>query len=283
MQLELTGIGAERAVEEGEGFDASLSQWMTPAWVAEAVVRHVTGGGDAVSTVIEPSCGTGRFVQAIMAELPSARVIGVEIDGALAARARATGAEIVTGDFRTTQLPVGRADLVIGNPPFQLDVFDGMLQRAHELLEDGGRAVFILPAFTFQTSSRVVRYNRQWTISQEMMPRTIFPGIRLPLMLARFTRDPAPRMFGMLLYHESNEVEGMPDVYRRALSDGRSGWKAVVEAALERLGGEATVAQVCAEIAPRRPTATEFWRPKVRQQLGRHFRKVGPARYAMAA
>lgn len=268
---------------EGGQYDASLSQWMTPAWVAEAVVAHALAA-TTPRTVLEPSCGTGRFLDALLTHLPGARVIGVEIDPALARIAAGIdGAEVVTGDFRTAELPVDRVDAIIGNPPFKLDVLDGFLARSHGLLDDGGRVIFILPAFAFQTSARVVRYNQRWTISQEMMPRTIFHGIRLPLILATFTRDRQPTLVGMLLYHQANEIEAMPDVYRHALANGRSGWRAVVEAALERLGGEATVAQICQEIAPRRPTATRFWRPKIRQQLGRHFHRVGPARYALAA
>lgn len=280
MQLELTSEIPNAS--NTHDYDASLSQWMTPAWVAEAIVRR-TLESDSQGIIVEPSCGIGRFIGAIMDYAPAAHVIGVEIDPALATKARTTGAEIITGDFRTANLPINRADVIIGNPPFKLEVFDGMLARAYDLLDEGGKAIFILPTFAFQTSARVIRYNSRWTISQEMMPRNIFPGIRLPLMLAQFTREKEPRLFGMLLYHESNEIEAMPEVYRRALTEGRSGWHAVVKAALERLGGEATINQVCAEIEPRRPTNTAFWRPKVRQQLGKHFKRVGPARYAMAA
>ena len=279
MQLEL--IGARGQAPGADRYDASLSQWMTPSWVAEAIVSHALSG-PAPRTVIEPSCGTGRFLDALTAHLPEARVIGVEIDPALARiAARVHRAEVITGDYRTVDLPLDTVDAIIGNPPFKLDILDGFLARSHRLLDDGGRAILILPAFAFQTSARVVRYNQRWTISQEMLPRTIFPGIRLPLVLATFTRDRQPRLIGMLLYHEANAVEAMPEIYRAALAGGRSGWHAVVETALSRLGGEATVDEVCREIEPRRPTATRFWRPKVRQQLGRHFRRVGPARYAI--
>ena len=272
---------ADGGDEAPEGaFDPSLSQWMTPSWVAEAIVAHALPDLAPGAVVLEPTCGDGRF----LAALPShVRAIGVEIDPVLAERARATGAEVVTGDIASASLPVDAIDAAVGNPPFRLDVIEAALSRLHGLLPEGGVAAMILPAFAFQTTSRVVRWNARWALAQEMLPRTIFPGIRLPLVLARFVRDPKGRMDGFLLYHESREVEEMPAVYRRALADGRSGWRAVVEAALRRLGGEATVAQICAEIAPRRPTATTHWRAKVRQQLGRHFTRVGEARYSIAA
>jgi len=280
MQFDLLAP-AQPLVEDETFYNQSLSQYMTPGWAAEAIVAHALPDLPARATVIEPSCGIGRFLQALPEGI---NAIGVEIDARLADIARATtNATIITGDFRNVPLPVERCDCLIGNPPFEMAVWDGMLDRAHQLLDDGGRVIMVLPAFTFQTSSRVVRYNQRWSLSQEMMPRNIFPGIRLPLMLANFTKDPKPRLSGLILYHESREIEEMPAVYRRALSEGRSGWRAVVEEALKRLGGEATVDQVCSEIAPRKPTTTDHWRPKVRQQLMRHCRKMGPARYALAA
>lgn len=279
MQLDLLGCPDERMEEIV--YDASLSQWMTPAWVAEEVTAHALPDLAPGDTVIEPSCGVGRFLNALPAGV---NAIGVEVDPRLANIAQRGGrATIVKGDFRTVELPVERCDAIIGNPPFQMEVLDGMLERCHELLDEGGPVVFILPAFAFQTSSRVVRYNRRWTISQEMLPRTLFPGIRLPLLLARFVKDRHPKLVGMLLYHQSREIEEMPQIYRRALVEGASGWKAVVEEALRRLGGEGSVSQVCEEIAPRRPTDTIHWRAKVRQQLGLHFKRKGPALYALAA
>lgn len=279
MQLELM---RSTQAEDVEGqYDPKLSQWMTPAWAAEAIVGHCLHELRSGATVIEPSCGIGRFIHALPA---GTRAIGVEIDPRLARRARSeTQAEIIEGDFRIVDLPVDRCDALIGNPPFRMDVFDGMLDRAYGLLDDGGPMIMILPAFALQTTSRVARYNRRWSISQDMLPRTLFPGIRLPLVLARFVRDPVPRLHGFLLYHESREIEEMPVVYRRALSEGRSGWKAVVEEALKRLGGEGTIAQVCAEIGPRRPTSTEHWRAKVRQQLSTHFNRRASATYSLAA
>lgn len=279
MQFELTACAPDE--DAPSAFDPRLSQWMTPAWAAQAIVEHSLKELRDGAVVIEPSCGIGRFIHALPV---GTRAIGVEIDPRLAQRARSeTGAEIVEGDFRTVDLPVDRCDALIGNPPFRMDVFDGMLDRAYGLLEDGGPMIMVLPAFALQTTSRVVRYNKRWSMNQDMLPRTLFPGIRLPLVLARFVRDPAPRLQGFLLYHESREIEEMPAVYRRALSEGRSGWKAVVEEALKRLGGEGTVAQVCAEISPRRPTATEHWRAKVRQQLSVNFNRRASATYSLAA
>lgn len=256
-------------------------QYMTPSWAAEAIVQHL---GLAQlrpgAVVIEPSCGIGRFLDALPAHVSS---IGVDIDSRMVAEARARGHHVILGDFRTVRLPVDHADALIGNPPFQLDVFDGMLDRARDLLAEGGEASFILPCYAFQTAGRVVRWNKDWTLAQEMLPRTLFPGLSKPLMLARFTRDPQPTLKGLILYQESAEIESMPAIYQRALREGRSGWREVIDTALNQLGGRAELQKIYEVIAPQRPTSTEFWKAKVRQQLQRHYQRTGPAEYALAA
>lgn len=281
MQLELLPTDPDRAMSDGIAYDETLGQWMTPSWAARAICEEALSGVGRDDIIVEPSCGIGRFLHALPSEV---HAIGVEIDPRLADVARReTGRTVVTGDFRTTPLPVEYATRIVGNPPFQLDVFEGMLDRAHSLLVEEGQAVLILPCYALQSSSRVTRWNARWGISQTMLPRTLFPGIRLPLALVTFAKTYQRRLHGFLLYHESREIEEMPEVYATALREGRSGWHAVVEAAIVRLGGEATVQEVCAEIAPRRPTQTRHWQEQVRKQLRSGFRRTARATYALAA
>lgn len=281
MQLELLPTSSMASDRDEIQFDESLGQWMTPAWAAEAICGTIQDRLRTDDVVLEPSCGTGRFLEALPDWVDA---IGVEIDPRLAVIARErTARTIVTGDFRTVDLPVDQVSRIIGNPPFQLDVFEGMLDRSHALLTEDGEATWILPCYALQSSSRVTRWNARWSISQTMLPRTLFPGIRLPLALVTFGKTQDRRLHGFLLYHESREIEEMPDVYATALREGRSGWRAVVEAAITRLGGEATVQEVCAEIAPRRPTQTRHWQEQVRKQLRSGFRRTARATYALAA
>ena len=263
-----------------QGFDSSLGQWMTPSWAAQAIVEHALPSFEDGAVVIEPSCGIGRFLDVLPERY---RNIGIELDPQLAEVARRAGHEVITGDFRTADLPVKRAHAVIGNPPFEFDVFDGFLDRSHALLDDGGQVIMLLPAYFFQTAANVVRWNTRWSLSQEMMPRNVFKGLSKPLMLARFTRDPAPRLAGLILYHEAAAVSDMPKVYRTALEEGRSGWQAVVAQAIENLGGRAGLSQIYKEVEPRRPTETRFWKEKIRQTLQRRFDRDHEGRWLLAA
>lgn len=261
-------------------YDPELSQWMTPAWAAEALVEHALPKFDDGAIVIEPSAGIGRFLDALPARY---RNIGVEIDPKLAAIARGRGHDIIEGDFRTCSLPVDRADAIIGNPPFETEILSGFLQRGHALLDDGGQVIMLLPTYIFQSAANVVRWNSRWSLEQEMMPRSIFPGLRYPLMLARFTKDPKPRLSGMILYYEQAAIADMPAIYRQALAEGRSGWAAVVGKALDNLGGEAELKSIYREIEPRRPTPNQYWREKIRQILQQKAVKTDRGTWRMAA
>lgn len=261
---------------------AELGQYPTPVWVAEALVQRHFADLDDSDIVVEPTCGPGSFLSAIPAEITA---IGVEIDAEIAEQARVnTGRQIIVGDFRTVPLDV-RPTVIIGNPPFNMKVVDGILDRAFDLLPEEGRVGFLLPAYAFQTAARVAGYADRWSLLQEMIPRNIYPGLRLPLMFALFSKDRKRTMVGFALYREVAAVQRLPDQYRAALAAGSGPvWKVVVETALTQLGGEADIASLYAEIEGSRPTRTQFWREKIRQTLRRYesrFHALGTGRYAL--
>lgn len=73
---------------------------------------------------------------------------------------------------------------------------------------------------------------------------------------------------------------------REILQHGRpqtSVWRALVAETLQMLGGRATLDQIYRSIEPRRPTATAFWKEKVRQQLQKYFLHCGPGDWALCS
>lgn len=259
-----------------------LGQYPTPVWVAEALVERHFSNLDSGDCVIEPSCGPGAFLAAIPEHV---QAIGVEIDAMIAQEAVAnTGRRILTGDFRTIELDV-QPTVVIGNPPFNMKVIDGFLERSYELLPEGGRVAFLLPTFAFQTARRVANYAERWSLMQEMIPRNIYPGLSLPLVFAMFSKDRRRTMVGFALYREAADVLGMPEPYRATLGAGGGPvWREAVSAALCALGGEADVQALYAEIGGKRPTRTRFWQEKIRQTLRRYsdrFTPVASGRYRL--
>ncbi|WP_176331443.1 class I SAM-dependent methyltransferase [Burkholderia vietnamiensis] len=260
---------------------SELGQYPTPVWVAEALVERHFSRLDRQDLVIEPACGPGSFLGAIPADVPA---IGVEIDAQVAEIARATtGRRVLTGDFRTVPLEC-TPTVIIGNPPFDLRVIDSFLSRAWHVLPEGGRVGFILPAYAFQTAARVAGYADQWSLMQEMIPRNIYPGLSLPLVFAIFSKDFRRTLVGFALYREAADVQQLPEPFRAALGAGSGPvWVRVVEAALDRLGGEASLAEIYAAVENARPTRTKFWREQIRKvvRASSKFECVSSGRYAL--
>lgn len=259
-----------------------LGQYPTPVWVAEALCERHFSDLSSADFVAEPACGEGRFLGAVPSFVPA---IGIEIDPAKAEQARcATGRSIITGDFCEVDLPA-QPTVILGNPPFQLELVDRFLERSHSLLPDGGRVGFILPAYAFQTAARVAGYSDFWSIAQEMIPRNIFQGLKLPLVFAMFRKDRRRVLVGFALYRETADVQHLPRVYRDLLDQGSGPvWLRLVELALSRLGGEADLPQLYAELESAKPSGNRWWKEKIRQTLRRYadrFVVAGKGRYAL--
>lgn len=261
----------------------NLCQFFTPLWVAQALVERHFPKLDCADLVIEPTCGKGAFLKAVP---PSVPAVGIEIDPAIAQAAREnTGRDVIVGDFRTIALPV-RPTAIIGNPPFRAAVFDGILDRAYELLPEGAKAGFILPTYFFQTAGRVCRYGDRWSLSIELMPRNAFHSrMQTPLLFALFEKNAKRRLVGFVLYRECADLHQMAQPYRELLSSVEGSiWKATCELVVRRLGGAAHLKDIYGELEGNRPTRTEWWREKVRQTLRAYtdaFRPLGAGNYEL--
>lgn len=264
------------AATDARSGDASLSQWFTPFWVAEELVDDALRGLGQVN-VVEPSCGTGAFLTAIPKNLPA---FGVDIDpSVIPAAIQNSGREVLLGDFRTVDLGKRQAELIVGNPPFEMDVIEGFLDRAHDILPDDGMIAMVLPAYAFQTPSRVSRWMERFSIDVNMIPRTLFPGLSKPLVWSKYTKTSARRFSGLMLFAETRDIENMRPAIRDALA--RPGtWREAVRVALTSLGGAASVKSIYDAIAPERRSA-QFWREKIRQTLQRNFAPLGDGRWAL--
>lgn len=262
--------------------DKDKHQWFTPAWAGQILFREHFSDLTSKDLVVEPTCGIGTFLNAIPKHIPA---FGVEVDPVLAKIARrSTGREIIEGDFRNICLEDRSPTAVVGNPPFDLDVIDAIFDRCHDILPYGGKVGFIMPAYAFQTASRVVRYARRWSLEQEMIPRNLFKGMQKPICFAILTKDGGGRMRGFSLYKELHDVSTMSRWIIDELSAGKSPWKTVVAKAIEDLGGRAHLQDIYAMVSPRRPTGNNWWRAKVRQTLTRSgaFSRVGASEYVIA-
>jgi hypothetical protein len=251
----------------------ALGQYPTPQWLAERIVETYFADLTASDVVLEPSCHLGHFLAAVPAHVPA---IGVEIDPLIARGAEVeTGRRVYCGDFRTIALSESPT-CIVGNPPFNLSLIEAFLRRSRELLPDAGRAGFILPAYCVQSSRTALRLTEGWRVQAELLPRDVYPRLRLPLLFVRFQKAAQRTLVGFAFYAETAAIASLPTSTRATLAQrGGSAWAALVDAALDALGGRAQLADIYRWVEGKQPTANRWWREKLRQQLQRHHVRLG--------
>lgn len=256
-----------------------LDQYPTPAWTAEALVRLHFSDLSSSDVVVDPTCGPGRFLQAIPSGVPA---YGVELDNDLAEYAeKLTGRKVIKGDIREVCLKDLNPTAFIGNPPFKMKLVDHILERAHELLPEEGRVGLILPAYAMQTASRVVRYSEKWSLEQEMIPRNIYPGLSKPLIFTIFRKDQRKLMLGFSLYHEAAAVLDLPKSIQEQLVEGPITWKELVLEGIKAQGGKALLSELYEYISSRRPTKNPHWKEQIRKICQTHAQRIAPSQYAL--
>lgn len=114
-----------------------LSQWHTPPAIAcKLVERFIVGQWGGIPHVLEPACGGGNLIRALLASGATRpdRVTGVELDPEWAGHARerfGDEVKIVVGDFlRSERLYF---DIVLMNPPFENGLHARFLEHALEM------------------------------------------------------------------------------------------------------------------------------------------------------
>jgi hypothetical protein len=264
----LPSAGPEREALRRKG------QFWTPDWVAEAMVAYAVGGGSR--HVFDPAVGAGAFFRAakmLAAEFGrELSLLGTEVDGDALREARQNGlssddlARVGLSDF-VLQPPREKFDAIVANPPYirhhrltakvkadlkrlgaeltgtALDGRAGLhvyfLLRALQLLNEGGRLAFIVPADTCEGVfsetlwgwvARNYRLDAVVTFAPEASP---FPGVDTnPLVLFIGNARPAgefwwakclepeTRQLKSWASSDFKETGDAPEVFRRSLNEG---------------------------------------------------------------
>lgn len=261
--------------------DAKLNQFFIPMWAAERIVQYYYPDLSDKDTVFDIGTGEGRFLMALP---PEVEAYGFEIDPELAKIAHSnTGRPIIEGDVTNVPFPA-KPSLFIGNPPFEMDIVNKVLDRAYESLDYGQEAGFMLPVYFFQTADTVMGYAAKWSLKHDLMPRNMFHGLIKPLMFARFIKERNRSMVGLFLYEETADMLSLDKRYRFLFLGNESSchlWGEAVDRALANLGGSATLQEIYKEIEGNRPTRTAHWKAQIRKVLQKFYRKTGPATYAL--
>lgn len=118
-----------------------LQYYPTPQAVVDRVLGEIYGLEG--KRVLEPSCGDGRFMDALLKA--KARPFGIEVDPHRAGICCAKGHSVLTANFLET-VPTRDFDLVVMNPPFYGRHYAKHVRHAFDYLKPEGKLVAILPA-----------------------------------------------------------------------------------------------------------------------------------------
>ncbi|WIB65376.1 methyltransferase domain-containing protein [Curtobacterium sp. MCBD17_040] len=143
------------------------TSYFTPPVVVDAVYALLRAAGFTGGAVLEPGCGSGRFMAAAPNDWP-VNWTGVEIDPVSARIARAVnpGADIIEAPLQKTAFVAGSFDAVVGNVPFgQSYVYDPVygngtihsyfIRRALDAVRPGGYVIVITSRHTMDSTSGI--------------------------------------------------------------------------------------------------------------------------------
>jgi protein-L-isoaspartate O-methyltransferase len=148
----------------------------TPPAVIARMLEHSAIGPE--HSVLEPSCGKGDIVDAIIAEHPDAKLHAIERNHTLAEVLFAKGHEVEFGDFLEHE---GSYDRVVMNPPFESGADMEHIRHAYSLLKPGGRLVSVISEGPFfRVDNKSVSF-RDWLeevdADVERLPDDAFTGV----------------------------------------------------------------------------------------------------------
>ncbi len=207
-RLDAAGHALERDVPAAERH--ARGQYFTP----EPLIRFVFDRLEDIAvrpgegcTVLDPACGSGRFLLAAAARWGALRLRGWETDpGAFAiARDALPDADLRTGSFLDAR-GRGDADLVIGNPPYlrdrgaKRDVYVDFVEKALDHLRPGGTLALVLSTAWLDVEygaavRRALRSRAAIRRLVESSSERWFPGAKVHTMVlvAQRTDDEAER------------------------------------------------------------------------------------------
>lgn len=261
MRTDPWALGAAHEAGLDPAVRTRRGAWFTPPDLARRLVGAALdrwGGPGAPTTVVDPAVGGGAFLLAARERIPTARLVGHDVDAGAAAVARralaAAGADaavdVADGLDPAVAVP---ADLVVGNPPFlsqlgeatardaarraQLRRWWGpaaagyvddaalFLLAAATMLRPGGVAVLVLPQAVLSTgSAAAVRARVEAVGTVEVVWRDdrrapVFAGTPTCAVALTHRTLPAPRDTHASWGHLLAATDGVP---RLRMADGRT-------------------------------------------------------------
>jgi len=167
---ELKGLLTDE--EYASARESTLSAFYTSPEVIEGIYKALDKMGFHYGNILEPSCGTGRFLGCLPKEMSQSHLYGIELDSISGRIARQLyqNAHIDIEGYENTTVPDNFFDVSISNIPFgQFKVSDSRYDRLNFNIHDyffaktidkvrtGGIIAFVTSRYTMDKSSSSVR------------------------------------------------------------------------------------------------------------------------------
>ena len=180
----------------------AVGQYFTPFPLIEMVLNLC--GAQAAPSIVDPACGSGRFLMSARDRWPKAKLLGWDTDGAAVelARENLPGGEFTVGSF--LDAPPTPVDLLIGNPPYvrqrgtKRDLYVDFLDASPGWLKDGGRVALVLSSAWLDVGyGREVRerlladFAVEWIV--ESSAQRWFPEVKINTMVLVARRESSGR------------------------------------------------------------------------------------------
>lgn len=140
----------------------SLGQYFTTAPILLECVQNYVQNNPNV--FLEPSCGNGDLVRAVLQKYPHSQFVGCEIDPSLEF---SSNPNVSIGDFMKTEY-TQKFKTIVGNPPFvktkTMNLFLKFIDRCVDLLDQKGELVFIVPSDVFYMTSGRKLMKKMWEL-----------------------------------------------------------------------------------------------------------------------
>ena len=233
--LDPLGAALERTVPAQERH--GRGQYFTPDALVRFVLDLVAEGGEHPLKVLDPACGTGRFLLGAKERWgeENLELFGYETDPEARGHAlQQVGAASISERSFLAAGEVTQVDLVVGNPPYirrrgaKRDIYVDFIERSFDHLGDGGRLAFVLSnAWLSVGYGRCVRelllerFAVEWII--ESVVESWFPGasVNTMILVARRCDDPAERARQAVRFaHLCSPLPAQPQLVR-AIPQGR--------------------------------------------------------------
>lgn len=261
-----------KRLHSNDGHDGDLGQYFTPQWAADTLVERFIRE-ESPDSLVEPTCGNGRFLNAVPGHLPAC---GIEIDPKMAEIARIeSGRPVLVQPFEKTtrddlkRLGIDKPNHYIGNLPFSLKLAIRFLDRIYDISDKDATCAFILPSYFFQTCATVKQISRKWGISQEMIPRDLFDDLSKPIVWAVLRKHRGSS--GFFLYDEKYAIDALKSDAKRILAEHSQSWRELVRVTLAELGQPVSLQGIYSAMEGANiPETNRFWKEKVRQTLQRY-------------